>query len=119
MKPLSVLSVTSEVFPIIKTGGLADVAGALPSALAQEGVTVVTLVPGYPAVLKALERPEVLHQYPGFFGGTARLLSGRAGDLDLFVIDAHPILRRTAGTGRTMPGVLRRSGGLRPISDRD
>ncbi|MFL5025576.1 MAG: glycogen/starch synthase, partial [Microvirga sp.] len=117
MKPLSVLSVTSEVFPIIKTGGLADVAGALPSALAQEGVTVVTLVPGYPAVLKALERPEVLHQYPGFFGGTARLLSGRAGDLDLFVIDAPHLFERSgspylASNGRDWPDNARRFAAL-------
>ena len=33
-----VLSVASEVYPLIKTGGLADVAGALPGALAREGV---------------------------------------------------------------------------------
>jgi starch synthase len=117
MKPLSVLSVTSEVFPIIKTGGLADVAGALPSALAQEGVTVITLVPGYPAVLKALERPEVLHQYPGFFGGTARLLSGRAGGLDLFVVDAPHLFERSgspylASNGRDWPDNARRFAAL-------
>ena len=94
MRPLNVLSVASEIFPIIKTGGLADVAGALPSALAVEGVTVITLVPGYPAVLKALESSEVVHHYPGFFGGTARLLSGRAGNLDLFVIDAPHLFDR-------------------------
>ena len=35
-----VLSVASEVFPLVKTGGLADVAGALPPALAAEGVAV-------------------------------------------------------------------------------
>jgi starch synthase len=50
MRSLNVLSVASEIFPLIKTGGLADVAGALPGALGQEGVAVVTLVPGYPAV---------------------------------------------------------------------
>ncbi len=94
MRPLNVLSVTSEIFPIIKTGGLADVAGALPSALAQEGVTVVTLVPGYPAVMKALDGSEVVHRYSGFFGGTASLLSGKAGDLDLFVIDAPHLFDR-------------------------
>jgi starch synthase len=94
MRPLNVLSVASEIFPIIKTGGLADVAGALPSALAVEGVTVITLVPGYPAVLKALECSEVVHRYPGFFGGTASLLSGRAGDLNLFVIDAPHLFDR-------------------------
>jgi starch synthase len=117
MKPLRVLSVTSEVFPIIKTGGLADVAGALPSALAQEGVTVVTLVPGYPAVLKALERSEVLHQYPSFFGATARLLSGRAGGLDLFVIDAPHLFERPgspylAPNGRDWPDNARRFAAL-------
>ena len=94
MRPLNVLSVASEIFPIIKTGGLADVAGALPSALAVQDVTVVTLVPGYPAVLKALEGSEVVHRYPGFFGGTASLLSGRAGDLKLFVIDAPHLFDR-------------------------
>jgi starch synthase len=94
MRPLNVLSVASEIFPIIKTGGLADVAGALPSALAVEGVTVITLVPGYPAVLKALEGSEVVHSYPSFFGGAARLLSGRAGDLELFVIDAPHLFDR-------------------------
>ncbi len=49
-----VLSVTSEVFPLVKTGGLADVAGALPGALQTQGISVVTLVPGYPAVMAAL-----------------------------------------------------------------
>jgi len=117
MRPLNVLSVASEVFPIIKTGGLADVAGALPSALAGEGVTVVTLMPGYPAVLKALENAEVLHQYPGFFGGTGRLLSGRAGGLDLFVIDAPHLFERPgspylAPNGRDWPDNARRFAAL-------
>src|SRR5690606_41558871 len=48
---IEVLSVTSEIYPLVKTGGLADVAGALPAALAGTGVTMRTLVPGYPAVI--------------------------------------------------------------------
>ena len=52
---MHVLAVVSEIFPLIKTGGLADVAGALPGALAAEGVAVRSLVPGYPPVLRALE----------------------------------------------------------------
>ena len=51
---LTVLGVVSEIFPLIKTGGLADVAGALPPALEAEGVHTITLVPGYPAVLRGL-----------------------------------------------------------------
>jgi len=121
MKPLRVLSVTSEVFPIIKTGGLADVAGALPSALAQEGVSVVTMVPGYPAVLKALEHSEVLHHYPGFFGGSADLLSGRAGGLDLLVVHAPHLFERPgspylAPNGRDWPDNARRFAALARVA---
>lgn len=47
---MQVLSVASEVYPLVKTGGLADVAGALPLALGKQGLAVKTLMPGYPAV---------------------------------------------------------------------
>ena len=62
MNAIRVLSVASEIYPIIKTGGLADVAGALPAALKAEGVETRTLVPGYPAVTEARwSGEEVLH----------------------------------------------------------
>jgi len=44
---MNVLSVTSELFPLIKTGGLADVTGSLPKALQSSGISTSTLVPGY------------------------------------------------------------------------
>ncbi|MEO1019368.1 MAG: glycogen/starch synthase, partial [Pseudomonadota bacterium] len=47
MMPMQVLAVTSELYPLIKTGGLADVAGALPPALKALGVEVRTILPGY------------------------------------------------------------------------
>ena len=53
---IEVLSVASEAYPLIKTGGLADVTGALPAALAPLGVTMRTLLPGYPAVMRAARR---------------------------------------------------------------
>jgi starch synthase len=87
------LSVVSEVFPLIKTGGLADVAGALPAALAPEGVELRTLVPGYPAVLAALTDAEpVLTR--DLFGGPARVLAGTAGGLAVFAIDAPHLYNR-------------------------
>jgi glycogen synthase len=52
---MKVLSVASEIYPLIKTGGLADVAGALPAALWPHGVEMRTLVPGYPAVMEKLQ----------------------------------------------------------------
>ena len=47
------LSVASECVPLVKTGGLADVVGALPGAMAEAGWALKTLIPGYPAVMKA------------------------------------------------------------------
>ncbi len=121
MKRLTVLSVASELFPIIKTGGLADVAGALPSALAQEGIDVVTLIPGYPAVLKALDRTEVVRRYSNLLGGSARLLSAKAAQLDVFVIDAPHLYERPGSPyltpdGRDWPDNARRFAALARVA---
>jgi starch synthase len=94
MKPLRVLSVASEIYPLIKTGGLADVAGALPAALAGQNVQVVTLLPGYPAITAALEEAKVVVDGLALMGGTARLLGGRAAGLDLLVLDAPHLYDR-------------------------
>lgn len=91
---MQVLSVTSELYPLIKTGGLADVTGALPAALKKSGVTMRTLVPGYPAVLTVLEKPVVVHDFVQLVGGPATLLSGMAKGLDLFVLDAPHLFNR-------------------------
>jgi starch synthase len=95
MTPVRVLSVASEIYPIIKTGGLADVAGALPVALQAEGVETWTLVPGYPAVLDALDKATEVCRYPHFFGGDTRLLRGSHGELRLFVLDAPHLFARS------------------------
>ncbi|GLR67021.1 glycogen synthase 2 [Acidocella aquatica] len=91
---MRVLSVTSEIYPLIKTGGLADVAGALPGCLAPMGIQMRTLVPGYPAVKAALQNIETAHIYPVFFGGSAQILSATASGLDLFVLDAPHLYER-------------------------
>src|SRR5580658_3020424 len=94
MSGVKVLSVASEVFPLIKTGGLADVAGALPAALAREDVEIRTLVPGYPAVMAKLAGAQPAHAYSDLFGGPARILSGKAAGLNLFAIDAPHLYDR-------------------------
>jgi starch synthase len=82
------------MFPLVKTGGLADVAGALPGALAREGVEVRTLLPGYPAVLARLEGAEPVLELPDLFGGPARVLAGEAAGLRLLAIEAPHLYRR-------------------------
>jgi starch synthase len=91
---MRVLAVASEAAPLVKTGGLADVVGALPGVLAAHGIAVTTLLPGYPAVLRALVRPEEIARLEALPGGAARVLRGRAGPLDLAVLDAPALFER-------------------------
>ena len=104
MSTVRVLAIASEIFPIIKTGGLADVAGALPLALEPENVATVTMLPGYPAVLAALPAAEPVHRFPAMFGGPARLLRGRAAGLDLLALDAPHLFARPGGPYQSPDG---------------
>jgi starch synthase len=94
---LRVLSVASEIFPIVKTGGLADVVGALPHALAREGVDVSTLIPGYPAVLNALADGEPVLEIADLFGGPARVIAATVAGLKLYVVEAPHLYDRVGG----------------------
>ncbi len=92
---MQVLSVASEFFPLIKTGGLADVAGALPAALAAEQVQMRTLLPGYPQVMAGLKKTEPLAPADDLFGGSAVLLAAKTPDgAELIVIDAPHLYDR-------------------------
>ncbi len=97
---MRVLFVTSEVFPLIKTGGLADVSGSLPSALQNIGVDIRILMPGYPAVLDkltdlqtiaSLENLPVIHN--------ASLMMGRIADtqVKVMVIKSASLYERDGG----------------------
>jgi starch synthase len=94
MSATRVLAVASEIYPLVKTGGLADVVGALPRALRQHGVDTVTLVPGYPAVRSVVDRAHEILASDDLFGGPARVVRGRAADLDLLVLDAPHLFDR-------------------------
>jgi len=97
MNHLQVLAVASEMFPWVKTGGLADVVGALPGALTRERIRVRTLIPGYPAVLSAVPATRVVKIAGSLFGGEARLLCGRVGAVDLLALDAPHLFARPGG----------------------
>ena len=95
---LSVLSVASEMVPLIKTGGLADVAGALPGAVVGEGVAMSSFVPGYPAVMRNLsKKAKVAHTYTNLFGVDARIVKAEVNGAPLFVLDAPAFFDRDGG----------------------
>ena len=114
---MQVLAVTPEIFPLIKTGGLADVTGALPVALAGQGVATRTLVPGYPVVMKAFKKKKALHQYASLQGGKVSVYGATVAGLDLLVLDAPHLYDRVGGpygdvTGADWPDNWRRFAAL-------
>lgn len=114
---MRVLSVASEVFPLIKTGGLADVAGALPAALKPYGVDMKTLLPGYPSVMKAVRDPEVRLVFNDLLGEKATVLEVTINGVSMLVLDAPAYYHRTGGpyvdeTGKDYPDNWRRFGAL-------
>ncbi|MGD8784765.1 MAG: glycogen/starch synthase, partial [Thioalkalispiraceae bacterium] len=52
-----ILFASSEVYPLIKTGGLADVSGSLPHVLHKMGHGVQVILPAYQAVMSRLKQP--------------------------------------------------------------
>lgn len=101
--PVRVLHAGAEIFPLLKTGGLADVLGALPVALAAHRCDVRLLLPGYPALREPLQQAEsVCTLGPAFGAARIEVLLGRLPGIDLpaYIIDA-PALYQRAGNPYT------------------
>jgi len=102
---MRVLQVSAELFPLLKTGGLADVTGALPLALAAAGLQVRVLLPGFPAILAGVIDAVDVAAFEAPWGGRAMLRLGRieiapasakaaATRIDAYVIDAPALYDR-------------------------
>jgi starch synthase len=90
-----VLFVASEAYPLVKTGGLADVCGALPAALTELGLDVRVLLPGYRQVLDGLETSERIAAVEDLFGGEGALVAGRMPNgVPAFAIEARHLYDR-------------------------
>lgn len=91
---MNVLFVASECAPFIKTGGLADVIGAAPKALAPLDVDVKILLPAYPALSNLVKEGKVVEEFADMFGGGARLIEIEAEGLNLLLLDAPHLYDR-------------------------
>lgn len=97
---MRILFVTSEAYPLIKTGGLADVSGSLPSALRKLGEDVRLLIPGYRQVFDKLRNLRVLHELKWLpVVGNATLMVGEMPDtgVPVMVISCPYLYERDGG----------------------
>lgn len=95
---MKVLQVSAEIFPLLKTGGLADIAGALPTALKGVGCDVRVLLPGFPAIREALQDGVVVANLSAPWQEPVRLMTGTlpavGKGLRAYVIDAPALYDR-------------------------
>ncbi len=94
---MKVLHAAAEVYPLVKTGGLADVLGALPEALIAAGADVRLVLPGLPAILKGMDDLKVVCELGAVFSaGRVSLRLGRMAhnQVKVYVIDAPYLYQR-------------------------
>ena len=100
---LRVLHVGAEIYPFVKTGGLADVIGALPAALVAAHADARVLLPGLPALTKVLRDAKAVGSVQAPWGGVAaELVEGRLdapsqGNVRVILL-RHDALYARAGT---------------------
>lgn len=97
---MRVLFVSSEISPLAKSGGLADVSAALPLALARLGVEMRLLMPAYPQAMAMAVQKSVRTEIADFMGtGKLRLISARMPDtgLAVWLMDSPSLFARGGG----------------------
>ncbi|MBV8339794.1 MAG: glycogen/starch synthase, partial [Candidatus Eremiobacteraeota bacterium] len=96
---LRVLFCASEIFPMAKTGGLGDVAAALPAALARMGVDVRLLMPAYPSALEHVRGLAVERHFDDLAGfGAVDFLAGRTpSGLRIWLVFCRRLYERAGG----------------------
>ena len=95
---MNVLFVTSEAVPLAKTGGLADVAGALPKALLENGVDARVILPKYESIpwayLQLFETIDTFTVQMGWRSQYCGLLRGEVDGVVYYLIDNESYFRR-------------------------
>jgi starch synthase len=91
------LFVASEAYPLIKTGGLADVAGSLPEVLRQKGMDVRLLLPAYQDILQAMDTPRVVAELELDGAGVQILETRLPGTEVLTWMLQHPLFSERPG----------------------
>jgi starch synthase len=108
IQPIKILFAVAEFFPLVKTGGLGDVAGSLPLALRGLGVDIRVLLPCYEDIRAALgplsQGPDLGELVPGF---RARLLTGRmpGSEIPLDLVDCPALFERPGSPYQNASGI--------------
>lgn len=101
---MQILFVAPELHPYVKTGGLGDVAQALPVALSKAGLDVRVLVPGYRALLKRTQRTALAEINCPFLATTATITLVNGSHPPLMVLEHAAFYDRDGGPYQNAAG---------------
>lgn len=99
-----VLSVASECVPLIKTGGLADVVGALPGALAPLGWDMRVMIPAYRPLRALLDGWSEVWTEENLWGGQGTVFQGQVAGMTVLALDAPHLFDREGGPYNGLQG---------------
>jgi len=105
--PIRALYVTSEVYPLAKTGGLADVSAALPAALRELGIDVRLVMPAYPQALNRAANLRMVAKLDGLPScGDGRLLETAlpGSQVPIWLVDYPSLYNRDGGLYQARDG---------------
>jgi starch synthase len=113
---MKVLYACAELFPLLKTGGLADVSAALPPALLAEGCDVRLVMPAFPAIVEGTGRRKTVAALPaGPAAPAANIVRGqlKGSGLTVYLVDAPALFQRPGNpyldaSGREWPDSAQR-----------
>lgn len=94
---MKVLHVAAEIFPLVKTGGLADVTGALLPALNLRGIDARVVLPGFPAILDGIRQQKKIAEIGAAFGAAqVTIRQGRlpGNGVQAYIVDAPWLYQR-------------------------
>lgn len=92
---MNILFATSEVYPLVKTGGLADVSASLPRALLQLNQDVRIILPAYQSVMEKINKPKIMGECVHYGYSIQLLQTTLPGTrIKVYLVDCAPLFDR-------------------------
>jgi len=94
----NILYISSEAFPLVKTGGLGDVAGSLPTALKKKGQNIRLLLPAYPEVLSKISKSKPIAE-TNYYNQAVKIIEAKLPGTNVitWLVDCPTLFNRPGG----------------------
>lgn len=94
----NILYISSEAFPLVKTGGLGDVSGSLPVALQKKSQNIRLVIPAYPEALKKLSKQKVRAE-TSYYNLAVKIIEAKlpGTNVTIWLVDCPPLFDRPGG----------------------